>query len=205
MKETNITTENLCMYEKFRDIKYHIYEIKHPILDVLGFSLTITGAFFLGLGGIVPYFLLINNFVSIFGINLLSCSPIIYSLIWMGGGTLYIATYYNLFTKVIPKVVENIRMKKFQKQYPNFDINTDVKEVEKALEKYRELSKIPKDIEEKKCEHVTNLPDEVKKMSAQEKLAYLESEKEFWEQVAIQEKYTNLDKQKEAIQKSLSK
>lgn len=98
-----------------------------------------------------------------------------------------------------------MNIKTFKKQYPDFDINIDIKEVAKALKKYKELSKVSKNIEEKKEEHLTNLPDEVREMSTKEKLAYLEQEKEFWEQVAIQEKYTNLDKQKEAIQKSLSK
>lgn len=201
MNKVEITEENYEMYDKFCNIKYHIHGTKYPVLFVLLASLIATLCLFLGIVGAASYFLLINNLIGVFGIDLLSCSSMIYSLVYGGSMIPYVWAVYLLGTKGIPKAVQNIRMEKFQKQYPDFDINIDVKEVAKALKKYKELSKVPKNIEEKKCKHLTNLPDEVRKMSTQEKLAYLEQEKEFWEQVAVQEKYEKTEEKETQIQK----
>lgn len=90
-----------------------------------------------------------------------------------------------------------MNIKAFQKQYPDFDITMDVNAVAKELEKYRELSQVPKEIEEKREVHLSNLPDDVKEMSTREKIDFLNHERELWEQVAIQEKYGNLEEQNE--------
>lgn len=61
--------------------------------------------------------------------------------------------------------------------------------MEKELEKYNELSKVPKDIEKKKEEHWSSYQEHLKEMTADEMLEFLQKEKEFWEAVATQEKY----------------
>lgn len=114
----------------------------------------------------------------------------------------YGAGYGLLILKVIPKLYQDMKLGDFLKQYPDFNVDTDIKDVEKALEKYEELLEFSENIEEKKCEHLTNLPDEVKKMSTQEKLAYLEREKEFWEQVEIKERDGNKSEE-ESYQKRI--
>lgn len=121
--------------------------------------------------------------------------------IWIIG---FISSMYFNFL-ITNKIIRKMNMKTFQKEYPDFDIAVDVKEVAKELEKYEELSKIPKNIEKEKEEHLSNLPSNVKEMSTEDKLAYLEHEREFWEKVAIQEKYGNIGDSKEiGRQKSLS-
>lgn len=187
MNEIEITEENYEMYEEFDRLNSNSFFFNKR--ETIQWTISIIISF------IIPTFI---------GGSLVIAFPNMHTLLIM---VTSISALMSAVTNLViaNKIIRKMNVKTFQKEYPNFDINTDVKEVEKALEKYRELSKVPKDIEEKKEEHLTNLPDEVREMSTKEKLAYLEQEKEFWEQVAIQEKYTNLDKQKEAIQKSLSK
>ena len=195
MKEIEITEENYKMYQKFYDIKNNISELRHPFLCSVG----ITAGLFACLCGIAPYGIIIKNIVMAIGMSLYEPLSIIGIL---GSYGIIISI---LIGKGIPSFFQHMRMGDFLKIYPNFDINTDVNEVEKALEKYRKLSKMPKNIEEKKKDHLTNLPDKVKEMSTDEKLVYLEQEREFWEQVKVQEKYQDLEEQKEkSMQKSLS-
>lgn len=177
MNEIKITEENYDMYEEFN-------RLSNSPVSILPFASEKEATFF--------------NILMPVGI----CSSIALSMamlflfkstvLFFGGLIINIGACIFQTNKIIRKM----NMKTFQKQYPNFDITIDVKEVEKTLEKYR-LSKISKNIEEKKFEHLRNLPDNVKEMSTDEKLAYLEQEKEFWEQVAIQEKYQNIDKEQE--------
>lgn len=95
-------------------------------------------------------------------------------------------------------------MKKFKKEYPDFDTNIDAIELEKELEKYEALSSA-KDIENKKEEHLSKFADEFKSMSAKEKIAFLEKEKEFWQQAQQSEemaiKYMN--EEQEEYQKTI--
>lgn len=191
MNEIEITEENYEMYDEFD-------RLANPTCSILSFAsrkekliwnvLSI-------LSVLIPLFVLGSIYIIFSNINTL-LTILLSVFTW-------IDCYVNIY--IVNKIIYKMNIKTFKKQYPDFDINIDIKEVAKALKKYKELSKVSKNIEEKKEEHLTNLPDEVREMSTKEKLAYLEQEKEFWEQVAIQEKYTNLDKQKEAIQKSLSK
>ncbi len=44
-------------------------------------------------------------------------------------------------------------------------------------------------MEQKKEEHLSNYQDHLKKMTADEMIEFLQKEKEFWETVAIEEKY----------------
>ena len=61
--------------------------------------------------------------------------------------------------------------------------------MKEALTKYEELSKISKDIEEKKEQCLVNHSDEFKRKTTDEKISELRKEIEFWEQVKIEEKY----------------
>lgn len=88
-----------------------------------------------------------------------------------------------------PKVTEFIRTTNFHKKHPNVNININIKEVEKTLEQYVQLSKIPKSIESQKEDHLTTHKESFREMTTEEKLAFLNQEKAFWEQVAIEEKY----------------
>lgn len=193
MKKIEITEENYEAYEEFKRLKDRNFALFQ--VPVANKKVKVYGGILTTIFTLLPFMaaIIISEF----------CFPIVLSFIIIfttmvasiGSGLLFVS-----------KIIHKMNMKEFQKQYPDFDINVDVKEVAKALNKYKELSKVPKNIEEKKEEHLTNLPDEVRKMSTNEKLAYLDQEKEFWEQVAVQEKYTNLDEQKEKqIQKSLSR
>lgn len=192
MNEIEITEENYEMYDEFD-------RLANPPAAILPFAsrkekliwnvLSI-------LSVLIPLFVLGSIYIIFSNINTL-LTILLSVFTW-------IDCYVNIY--IVNKIIYKMNIKTFKKQHPDFDINIDIKEVAKALKKYKELSKVPKNIEKKKEEHLTNLPDEVRKMSTNEKLAYLDQEKEFWEQVAVQEKYTNLDEQKEnQIQKSLSR
>lgn len=91
-------------------------------------------------------------------------------------------------------------MKLFKQDYPNLKYDINQEELKKELVKYEELSSLPKDIETKKEESLSNFSEKIKGMTTSEKIAYLEEQKEFWEQVKIQEKYQDktidLDKEK---------
>lgn len=95
------------------------------------------------------------------------------------------------------RIIRKMNMRTFQKQYPEFDITIDTNEAKKELEKYIELSKVPKKLEEKKEEHLSNFQNAFKEMSTKEKINFLNQEREFWEQMAIQEKYENSKEQQE--------
>ncbi len=55
------------------------------------------------------------------------------------------------------------------------------------------MSKIPKNIETKKEEHLDRHKNDFGTMTTEEKLSFLEQEREFWGQVAIQEKYSDIN------------
>ena len=130
-------------------------------------------------------------------------------------GTIYVAvligspilttflTYYGF--KEVDKITDKINLKKFEKEHPDFDINIGIDELEKELNKYQELSKIPKDIEKQKEEHMPNLQEIFKNMSTEEKLAFLEQEKQFWQQVQTKEELTQekTDTQEVGYQKKI--
>ena len=104
-----------------------------------------------------------------------------------GIGTLAVAFPTTL--KISRKIEEN----RFKKLYPNVNMDVDADELGKALERYKELSTVPKDVEYQVEERLEKCSDEVKKLSTSEKIEYYKEQKEFWEKVAIQEKYGLLD------------
>ncbi len=103
------------------------------------------------------------------------------------------------------KILFKMSLKNFKEDYPDIDINIDKQELEKALVKYKELSKVEKDCEKKKEEHLSNYQESFRSMTPSEKIAFLEKEKEFWEQEAILEKNqtSELDIQKELGEKKI--
>lgn len=132
------------------------------------------------------------------------CIPIIVATIFptVGGiiGILIMASvipFALMNFYISDRIIRKMNMRTFQKQYPDFDITIDTNEAKKELEKYRELSKVPKKIEEKKEEHLLNFQNTFKEMSTEEKIKFLNQEREFWEQMAIQEKYGNSEEQQE--------
>lgn len=173
MQELEINQENYQIYQTFLDTKRRSPLVKHRMLWDLGILFT-CGAVFL------------SGFVNFCYILLkLGLSHFMESLVV----TLYVAGYIVGAKILVPKIVDFMLIKNFQRKYPNFDINIDATEVEKELEKYYQLSKLPKDIVKQKEEHLENYGESMKEISVEERLKLLKREKEFWEQVAIQEKY----------------
>lgn len=195
MNEIKITEENYEVYKEFdrlKDRTFGLFQVPvaNKKVEVRGNVLTSTVA--------------LISFMAAIGMSIIASGlyfPIALSI------TIYLTIFTAMIAAIgggllfVSKIIDKMNMKEFKKQHPDFDINIDIKEAAKALEKYKKLSKVPKNIEEKKKEHLTNLPDQVKKMSTQEKLTYLGQEKEFWEQVAIQEKYEKTEEKETQIQK----
>ena len=67
------------------------------------------------------------------------------------------------------------------------------------------MSKIPKNIETKKEEHLDRYKNDFGTMTTEEKLSFLEQEREFWEQVAIQEKYSDINEDENELVSSNQK
>ena len=87
------------------------------------------------------------------------------------------------------KHLEKMNMNYLKKSYPNIDTNVDEEKLKKALIKYNELSKIPEDIDVQIEIHLSDFNNTFRKMSTKQKMRYLQKEKEFWQIVAIKEKY----------------
>lgn len=94
-----------------------------------------------------------------------------------------------LISKLLSISNQKFQIKKLKEEYPDIDINIDKEELKKALVKYKELSKVEKDFDKKKEEHLENYQESFRSMAPSEKIAFLEKEKQFWEQEAILEKY----------------
>ena len=188
-KKLEITDENFDGYDTLYFIKAHSASIltrntKESVLFCgLGVLMyTVSTILFLGIG----YFL--TNINALFGIS------ISLFMIFIGWG---------LISKSFISINKKFQIKKLKEEYPDIDINIDKQELEKALVKYKELSKVEKDCEKKKEEHLSNYQESFRSMTPSEKIAFLEKEKEFWEQEAILEKNQTpeLDIQKELGEK----
>ncbi len=126
------------------------------------------------------------------GVLELSCFVVPYLVFpshMLGVLSVLIATSFVLFG--FNKILSKISFRNFKKYYPDIDINIDKEELKKELVKYEELSKVEKDFEMKKEEHLSNYQASFRSMTPSEKIAFLEKEKEFWEQEQILEKYTS--------------
>ena len=86
----------------------------------------------------------------------------------------------------LAKVIEENR---FKKKYPGVNTDVDVDELGKTLEKYKELSTVPENIDLLKNEYSQDYSDKINNMTTDEKIAYFEEQKDLWKKVAIKEKY----------------
>ena len=174
----NITDENYPIYKKIYNIKTGALDVK----KVLKIGL-------LGAGSVVALAILsvfvTKNVVTTFNLVNSEISASIAALTTVAvDGAMAIPIMTGL-----PKIAKKLYLKKLKKEYPDIDINVNIDNLKEALTKYEELSKIPKNIEEKKEQCLTNHSDEFKKKTTEEKISELKEEIEFWEQVKIEEKY----------------
>ncbi len=87
------------------------------------------------------------------------------------------------------EVVRNNLINKLKRDFPDLDYDIDQNELGEGLQKYEELSKLPKNLENQKEEHLSSMEGNMRSLSTQEKIEYLKNESEFWNLVAIEEKY----------------
>lgn len=200
MEKIEINEENYNDYQEFLDAKNSISTMNHPIIMGILISLGSVTFVFGGVGLLVLIMMSIMKVAEVIGM-----SSILEALAVIAGVGSYIGVVAAMGMIVFPKIVSKHLIKKFQKKHPDFDINLDKKEVEKELEKYRQLSKIPKNIETKKEEHLDRYKNDFGTMTTEEKLSFLEQEREFWEQVAIQEKYSDINEDENELVSSNQK
>lgn len=178
--EFDINDDNYEIYRRLYCIKtgmvYDKAEKKEFIVPVL----TMVGATLL-MGGVVAASVLVGREIDSTGI------------VAGVGGVVSGMTTFGASIPLTLKIIENYDTKKFKNNYPGINTDVDVLKLEKALERYKELSTVPKDVEYQVEERLEKCSDEVKKLSTSEKIEYYKEQKEFWEKVAIQEKYGLLD------------
>lgn len=184
MGKIEINEENYNDYQAFLDAKNCISPTNHPMILGIIMSIGACTVVFGGVVGIVSIMMSIMKIAEVIGMP--SIIEALTAMMGIGG---YIGALVFVGVKVFPKALSKYFLKKFQKKHPNFDISLSKENIEKELEKYRQLSKVPKDIEEKKEEHLDNYKNSFNTMTTEEKLSFLEQEKKFWEQVKVQEKY----------------
>lgn len=149
MGKIEINEENYKDYQEFLDAKNCISTINHPM--IFGIVATI-GVFVAAFGstlGMVFIMMSIMKAAEVIGMS--SILEVLTVIISIGG---YFGTLAFVGIKILPKQVSKYLIKRLQKKHPDFDMSLSKGEVEKELEKYRQLSKVPKDIDEKKEEHL---------------------------------------------------
>lgn len=184
MEKIEINEENYNEYQEFLDAKNCISPTNHPM--ILGIVTSI-GACAVVFGGATGMVFIMMSIMKIAGV--IGMPSILTFIATMTSVVAYIGALVFAGVKVFPKALSKHFLKKFQKKHPDFDMSLSKGEVEKELEKYHQLSKIPKNILEKKEEHLDKHKNDFDKMTTEEKLNFLEQEKKFWEQVKVQEKY----------------
>ncbi len=178
MDKIEINEENYAMYQEFLDIRNNKVTAKNK-KTFIGAVAIITLFSALGLFGIVNITIMVldaiieHNAPALLGAFIES----------LGVGSVW------LFMSRALDIVEFIQTKILHRKYPNLDIKIEESELEWALEKYIQLSKILTNLQNKKEKHLVINNDRFKKMTTEERLEFLKKEKEFWEQVAIEEKY----------------
>ena len=123
-----------------------------------------------------------------------------------GFGFLAVLSYSLVGVPIVmgmDKLYEKYNAKLLKKDYPEIDVNISKEELEKELDKYEEMSSVYVDLNTKKCEHLSNYSEKFVEMTTEEKIAFLEKEKEFWNKVLFQEKNENLDDTIEKIKKKI--
>ncbi len=189
MEKIEINEENYMEYQDFLNSKMGLPK-KHLILWAIGIAILVLATAI----GIMVGAVLIEEVVwgiigKFFPIKATSNILIPELIRWMSFSAFSMGSAFLGLKAVLSITMGYIPMKMFQKKHPDFDINIDATEVEKELEKYYQLSKLPKDIVKQKEEHLENYGESMREISVEERLELLKREKEFWEQVAIQEKY----------------
>ena len=165
----NIDKNNYDGYkclQKCRENKFPFYDIKIDTIFTVTSVFTLFTSSIIAFGSI-SYFSSINNL----------------SLTFMVPGTLLAFTFIAI--KSIEIICRKYDMKSLKKDFDNIDIKISNKELEKALEKYEEVTPL----HEKYEEDFSNKSNKVNKLSNHEKLEVLYKEKEFLERLAINEKY----------------
>jgi len=170
MKNIKITEQNKEIYTKLYNAKR--YDSTDSLITTISIGI---GMLIIGLGSIPFYDLILTSYVTNF--NTLTLSILAY------------ATCGTLVIMSIPTTRYYGKIRKFKKEYPEIDTKIKESELEKALENYERLSKIPKDIEIKKEEHLTSFNDEFREMTNQEKLDFLQKEIEFWDKLSKDEAF----------------
>ncbi len=188
MDKIEINEENYEQYQEFLDAKSGAAIENHSIFWSVGIGLSCFMIFFAGMTGVALIIKPIYDSLVASGASVAIRKGIALSGLVTGGLGFTIFSIYKFVTSGIPQIFIKI----FQKKYPDFDIHIDETEVKKELEKYIQLSKIPEDIEKKKLDHLSNYQDIFCQLTTEERLEFLKKEKEFWEQVAIQEKYQDV-------------
>ena len=188
MRKIEINEENYDMYQGFLDAKNGNMLENHVLLSSAGIIVASLAILSVAVTGAV----LIMNPINAFLIVNVS-EGIRKAIMMLGTSTISLGTAGVSIYKFCISGIPRILLKIFSHKHPNFDLSLSEEEVKKELEKYEQLSQIPKDIEEKKEEHLTNHQESFREMTTEEKLTFLEKEKEFWQQVAIQEKYRDTE------------
>jgi len=189
MEKIEINDENYQAYEDFLKSKNCTADAlvdNHLVLYATACTL---GCFAILFGGLTATAFLMK-WMADFLIAFIS-NTVVGVTVFGGTAFLGIGTTIFIMSKSLTSGTSKFLLHRFKKKYPEFDIHLDEDEVEKELTKYYELSKIPENLEQKKEEHLDNHTESFKQMTVEEKLAFLNQEKEFWESVAIQEKYQN--------------
>jgi len=181
-KEFEIIETDRAMYQEFYNIKANKgFSLSTKcLMGLIGVALFVGGA-------------LLNLVFLDSSILILTCGVGLY-----GGLALTIK-----LGEVLENIKKKNKLKKFQEKYPAFDLDTEVSEVKEKLIEYRmknipiySLARPHEVTEEEK--HLSFYTSDFSDMTAQEKIAFLESEKEFWSQYLESERITEKE---EAFQK----
>ena len=154
-------------------MKQNNSKIKHPILFlIVGTAVTIGAA---SLGGLGFLCLFSNLAVMIQRVLLSSFSPFVASGIAACGSFLLTSYVFYKGLSQVSKLGKHAFVSKVQKKDPNLDSNIDINELNIHEEKRKE-------------KHLEDNKKEEKEMSIQEKIEYLQKEKEFFKNSYMEEK-----------------
>ena len=138
--------------------------------------------------------------ISSFVATSLSASDVATGIVSTVSGFSSLLISFPLLFKLYKKLDEIHLRRKF----PDVNMDVDADALEKALERYKDLSIVPKDIDLLLHDSLEKYSDEIKKMSTGEKIVYFKRQKFLWEMEAIREKYRLVDDNETIIVKSKS-
>ncbi len=177
-----ITKENIGVYKEF----VYFFDKNYPCIyfnkKISRFLFVLRVVFtFIPLGLLLPFDLVfsIDGGISLFiaAVATTVCIPY---------------TPFSLNDYFINKLTHKFNKKAFMEKYPNFDINSNVDEIRKAIEEYQKIT------DEEKDEHLSNIKNNnFEEMSTRDKIDFLNRERNFWEQVRKEEAKELEEKQEE--------